>query len=156
MTEGEKIMTKEEVKKKIDALNEESKAVMQEYESVANGHPFYLASDDENLEAIKKKWTGLRYEMSRYEELLALGGYQIIDMPDEYTELPELIGSEKQIKWATDIRNKAFKKINKSIKEAIVEKEESVAAHYREWADKLTKCTYASWWIEHRYEMNHI
>ena len=149
-------MTREEVEKKIDELHEAEKAAMQEYKDAANGYPYYLVSEDENLEAIKKKREQIFLEMMKYEELLNIGGYQIIGMPDEYAELPELIGSEKQIKWATDIRNKAFAKINKNIKEAIVDEEESVAAYYREWADKLIKHTYASWWIEHRYEMNHI
>ncbi len=74
-------------------------------------------------------------------------------------KLPELTGSEKQIKWALQIRLQAIKEIEKQIKaqkalerlnpEGNPEREEFLMKLGFE--DILKNETKASWWIENRY-----
>ena len=149
-------MTKVEIENKINELKEQIKETMKEYKSIANGRPFYAETDNEELNALKTKHATLKSEMDNLDNLLRSGEYKIINITDEYTNLPTLIGSEKQIAWANDVREKAFTKINENIKKAIVNDEDSVIDFYRKWADDLIKNTSAKWWIEHRYEMSHI
>ena len=73
-------------------------------------------------------------------------------------ELPELVGSEKQVQWALKIRLDAIKNIEKQIEaEKALERlnpegdPEKVEKLMRLGFAEMLKETKASWWIDNRY-----
>lgn len=87
--------------------------------------------------------------------------YATINCPDceaseqkekaEASGLPQLTGSEKQIAWATKIRNNALDIIN-AANERNTEAKRQVLADFRDkW---LAIETSASYWIDHRYDFD--
>ena len=152
MTEGDIKMTKTEVEKKIATLKQALKDTMHEYEAAANGYPFYKDTDDEKLKGIKAKFAGLRAEMDKYADMIRYNTYDTAEQPDEYTEFPVLVGNEKQIAWANEIRDKFFSHINEEIKSAKSKDDMNALEYYLKWGNDYIKITSAAWWIEHRYE----
>lgn len=67
---------------------------------------------------------------------------EIIENMDK-PALPELKGTEKQVKWATDIRNKAL---------SLVAKKKPNQAFW----DCFCSKTEATWWIDHRNEADSL
>ena len=74
-------------------------------------------------------------------------------------ELPELVGSEKQVKWALQIRLQAIKEMEKQIEaQKALERLNPEGKPEREeylmrlgFDDILKNETKASWWIDHRH-----
>jgi len=62
-------------------------------------------------------------------------------------ELPELVGTEKQIKWALQIRLNAINEIGKQIKEA---SDPEIELFVKLGFAEMLKETKASWWIDNR------
>lgn len=66
--------------------------------------------------------------------------------------LPTLTGSEKQIAWATDIRQKFVEASREHLLWVIVKSPAGYTAQYLSRAGEiLAKQTYAGWWIDNRY-----
>lgn len=89
--------------------------------------------------------------------------YATINCPDceaseqrekaEAAGLPQLTGSEKQIAWATKLRNDALDILNAQIAR-ISEEHKAVMTTYRDkWISKETASTY---WIDNRYELDDL
>ena len=90
--------------------------------------------------------------------------YATINCPDceakeqketaEASGLPELTGSEKQIAWATKLRNNALDKLDAQI--AIitnVQNKSKMTAFRNQW---ISKENASSYWIDNRYELDNL
>lgn len=67
--------------------------------------------------------------------------------------LPQLTGSEKQIAWATKLRNNALDILNAQITK-ISEEHKSIMTSYRDkWISKETSSTY---WIDNRFDLDDL
>ena len=72
----------------------------------------------------------------------------------EAAGLPELTGSEKQIKWATKLRNDALAKLDAQI--AVIsntDNKSKMTAFRNQWIGKETASTY---WIDNRDELDSL
>lgn len=90
--------------------------------------------------------------------------YATINCPDceaseqrakaEAAGLPELMGSEKQIAWATKLRNNALAILDAQIAIISNEQNKSKMTDYRnQWVGKETESTY---WIDNRYDLDDL
>lgn len=71
------------------------------------------------------------------------------------TELPKLVGTEKQVKWANSIRADYVKLLQKAITETkgLIEK-----CHVENFQKKLAEVSSkleSKWWIENRFSLDH-
>lgn len=62
--------------------------------------------------------------------------------------LPALTGSEKQVKWATDIRGKFNRAFDSETKQFLRYK--TAAKYLTAWKDACNAQTSAKWWIDRR------
>jgi hypothetical protein len=65
------------------------------------------------------------------------------------TALPELVGSEKQIAWATEIRERGLAGMRKSFAAAIAARP-AAADVLNSWVERVEAQTNAGWWIDNR------
>lgn len=69
--------------------------------------------------------------------------------------LPELRGSEKQIRWALSIRDKQIEEVRKTLckleKLAATDEEKKILSDFKACAEKLFRETRAAYWIDSRY-----
>lgn len=90
--------------------------------------------------------------------------YATIDCPDceaenqkemaEKAGLPQLTGSDKQVAWATKLRNNALDILNAQVAAISNEQNRTKAIAYRnEWIGKETSSSY---WIDNRDEMSDL
>lgn len=70
------------------------------------------------------------------------------------SELPMLVGSEKQIVWAHDIRKKTVELIESLKKKLEAHKDKPVVKKAFESFDKLLSSTDAKFWIDNRDELD--
>lgn len=72
----------------------------------------------------------------------------------EVAGLPEFTGSDKQIAWATKLRNNALDKLDAQIAIITNEQNKSKMTAFRDqWVGKETASTY---WIDNRYELDDL
>lgn len=89
--------------------------------------------------------------------------YATINCPDceasehrekaEAAGLPQLTGSEKQIAWATKLRNNALDILNAQIARISEEHKSVMTACRDKW---ISKETASSYWIDNRYDLDDL
>ena len=68
----------------------------------------------------------------------------------EFKDFPALTGSDKQVKWAEDIRSRFYADINRVMKECVARNDVNNFGGFRQRGEENLRQTSASWWIDNR------
>ncbi len=72
----------------------------------------------------------------------------------EKSGLPSLTGSEKQVEWATKLRNSALEVLNAHIEAYVAPQNQPIIKAARDkWVDNETSSTY---WIDNRFDLSEL